>query len=220
MPTPTYVQNAVNDTTTPITATFAGVTVPGNTYVVVAGIDNPGAFSSISDTEGGNSYVLVAGPTASPDNSVIQYIWVAQNVTGGTLNAITVNTTGGGITSLCILELSSCAFLDQVSQQGQNTNSSADGVTSPSVTTRVATELILGLGSTKSSQNGFTITGTGYTNIQRGTQEIEYKNVTSIGSYTATSATGATTSCVMGVMAFAAASPPPATPSTVIGGIF
>lgn len=218
MPTPTYVQSAVSDTTTPITATFSGTTVAGNTYVVVAGIDNPGAFSSISDTEGGNTYTLVAGPTASPDNSVIQYIWVVQNVRGGTLNAITVNTTGGGVTSLCTMELSSCAYLDQVAQQGQNTNSSPDGVTSQSVTTRVATEIILGLGSTKSSQNGFTITGTGYTNIQRGTQEAEYKNVSSIGTYAATSATGAATSCVMGILTFAAAAP--VAQSGVIGGIF
>lgn len=208
MPTPTFVQNAVSDTTTPVTATFTGVTVAGNTYVVTAGIDNPGVFASISDTEGGNNYILQLGPTPSPGGNVTQYVWVAQNVTGGTLNAITINTTGGGVISLCTLECSSCQYVDQAAQRGQSACNTTDCTTSPTVTTRVATELVLGLGSSKSSQGGFTQTGTGFTNIARGTQEIEYLNAVTAGSYTATSTTDLSTDSVMGILTFSNTPPP------------
>lgn len=203
---PAYKQKCLQDTAMAGTATctMPGATAAHDSYLVCVGVDNNSSSATPSDTEG-NTFVLKLGPTATAGNEVQQSCWFVTDAIGGTTDQFSDVT--GDRTSFYVIDCSACAYWDTINaQQAQATGV----VSSPTVSTTVATELQFGIGSTKTSQNGFTsYDGTNFANhIDLGTQVTEYQNVSSLQvGLKAQATTGATTPAVMAIIALAAAGP-------------
>lgn len=201
--TPTYKQQCLQDAQNP-TCTMPGTTAAHDTYVVILGLNNNSTESTPTDTEG-NTFVLKIGPTVTAGGEVAQYVWVVQDAIGGSTDAFSQVT--GDTSSFLVLDLSSSSYFDTHSaQQAQPTGV----VASPSFTSQVATEIIFGLGSTKTSGNGFSsYDATNFANhIGLGTQVAEYDNDTTLQTgLVARATTGAGTPAVMAIVGFANAPP-------------
>lgn len=199
--TPTHVQYKTNDATNP-SAQFDNTTVAANSYYAICSVNlNTGTCNTPTDTEG-NTFSLILGPTnTNANNRVTQYAWKVASVVGGTRDTISVTTSTTA--SFVIVECSSCSFFDSGTQRGQGAGGSADVADSGSVSTTVAAELVYGVGGTNTGDNGFQSYGSGYTGVVIGSQVLEYKNVSSTGSYSATATLGNGTYGVMAILPLA-----------------
>ena len=147
--------------------------------------------TSVTDTQTdtyGNSSP-VACTTTGAFGDFCGQIFVACNIKGGA-TAITVNFSGtavggAGLFTMTTGEFTGAASLCYDQSAGNNqTLSSSGSFTSPSVITTQAMEAVVGLGKI---DNGSTTAGAGFTGMAFSviTVTMEYKNVTSTGSYSA-----------------------------------
>jgi hypothetical protein len=171
---------------TPITGTFASTTTAGNEYFVLARAGfNTGWGMAISDSEG-NTWQSCAAANGGNATHQLQ-LWYAENVVGGTKDAISVNTTGNGASastmSLVMFEYSGLAT---TSSKDVCSGTGGTGSTSPlsttAITTTNANDLIIG-GFGEGADTTWTA-GSGFV-IENSTVRIafETKTVTATGSY-------------------------------------
>jgi len=181
-----------------VAATYTTQTA-GNMNVVVIGWNNAtGTVTSVTDTAG-NTYQIAAPLTRSATQS--QAIYYAKNIAGGANTVTVVLSATSSFPDLRAMEYSG---LDQTSPLDTSA-SATGGVTTASsgpLTTTFASSLIVGAGTTPGS---FSAAGAGFTQriITADSNIAEDRNVTSIGSYSATAAVNNT--WVMQAVAFKAA---------------
>jgi hypothetical protein len=204
--TPAFKQNCLQDAQNP-TCTMASPVAIGDTFLIVLGINNPtstGTYNTPTDSDG-NTFAIVLGPTNSPGDEVAQVMWTATATTNNAAEQFSQVT--GDVCSFYVIDLSNSSYFDtHGAQQAQPIGL----VLSPNMTTQVAAEIVFGLGSTKTSQNGFTLyDGANFLiHVDRGTQVIEYDNFSGIQTNIhAEATTGASTPAVMGIVGFAASPP-------------
>jgi hypothetical protein len=171
---------------TPITGTFAANTTAGNEYFVLARAGfNTGWGMAISDSEG-NTWQSCAAANGGNATHQLQ-LWYAENVVGGTHDAISVNTTGNGASastmSLVMFEYSGLAT---ASSKDVCSATGGTGSTSPlsttAITTTNANDLIIG-GFGEGADTTWTA-GSGFV-VENSTVRVafETKTVAATGSY-------------------------------------
>jgi hypothetical protein len=150
-----------------------------------------GAFTSVTDTQGDTfTQIGVTRTTTSTFGSAFSVRWdLATNITGGASTTVTLTVAGGGFLGLSCAELSPSSVDQTASTTGAGT-----ALSTPSVTTTVAQETLIGAGFVNVAcavvgVNGC-IVGAGYTYIgnNSGTlaQFLEQQVVQVSGTYTAT----------------------------------
>lgn len=171
---------------TPITGTFGSNTAAGNWYAVLvrAGFQT-GWGMNVTDSEG-NTWSN-CGATNGGNLTHQLEIFYAQNVVGGTHDAISVNTTGNGANSstmsLVMFEYSGIATASSLDAcNGTGGTGSTSPLTSSSVTTTNANDLIVG-GFGEGSDTTWTA-GSGYA-IENSTTRVAFETqvVSATGSY-------------------------------------
>ena len=173
----------------------------GDLNVVVIGWNNTTSnISSVTDSRG-NIYQVAAAITRS--GAVSQAIYYAKNIAAG---ANTVTVTASGSTPYLDIRIAEYSGLDLASPFDVTASASGSSASpsSGAATTRSATELLVGAGTTTGA---FTGPGSGYTTRIITTPDadiLEDRVVTTSGSYTATAAM-TNSSWVMQLVAFRAA---------------
>jgi glucose/arabinose dehydrogenase len=202
--TPGFVQVAsstpqTNQTT--VATAFPQAQGVGDLNVVVIGWNSTASnISSVTDSRG-NVYQVAADITRS--GAVSQAIYYTKNVAAG---ANTVTVTMSGSTPYVDVRIAEYSGLDLVSPFDVTASASGNNASpsSGAATTRSATELLVGAGTTTGS---FTGPGSGYTTRIITTPDadiLEDRVSTTTGSYTATAAMS-NSSWVMQLVAFRAA---------------
>jgi len=147
-----------------------------------------GPFTGPSTFSEGNVMSSISSFTTS-DGLENQILWTAYNINGGdnpTIQCNTANTVNPGpskdYAGCYYVEITGANTLDQVAQSGQ-INYSGSTLTSPTITTTQPNEVIVCIASKSNGDGGFTSAGSGWNGLAFGSQGIEYKVVSAIGSY-------------------------------------
>ncbi len=165
------------------TLAFTNPNTAGNLIVVYVAWNNTGPVA-LSDSRG-NTYTSVAPATAwGSTSSWRSQLFYAKNISGGA-NTVTA-TFGTAITSFGKLLIHEYSGLDRSNPLDASATSTgtASAMNSGSATTTNGSDLIFGAGS---SSSGVNAAGTGFTSRLNGNgSRTEDRNVTSVGSYSAT----------------------------------
>jgi len=177
----------------------------GDLNVVVVGWgDTTSSITSVTDTRG-NIYTLAVGPTSN--TGLQQSIYYAKNIVGGN-NTVTVKfNQAASYPDVRILEYRGASTSSPLDAKAAASGSGTTANSGPAVTTS-ANELIFGAGTTGDI---FTAAGPGFVSrmINVYGNIAEDKNVTSVGSYSATATTSSSV-WVMQMATFRASNSPPA----------
>lgn len=141
--------------------TFPFTTVAGNTYVALMFWKNDVNITSVSDDEGGNSWVDVGlGRVARPTDGYMQ-IYIASNVTGGTMPTVTMTLDGtGNNLAISICEVQDVVSSSPVVAYGSGTATSGTSVSTGSMSPGVSSGISI---ARVDSNNGSPTAGTNYT---------------------------------------------------------
>jgi len=144
--------------------TAALTTTAGNAVVAVVGMFGTDAFNTLTDSQG-NTYTQVLAVPA-PSGLIGRHgVYMATGIVGGAGHTVTFTAVAGngGTISMVIAEVSVTQTVDK-SAIGTYPAAAATTLTAPSVTTTVATELIIGTFTLDGAATNTTFTaGTGYT---------------------------------------------------------
>jgi len=144
--------------------TAALTTTAGNAVVVVVGVIGSDAFSGLTDNKG-NTYTQILAVPAASGLSSRHGVYMATGIIGGAGHTVTFTAVAGngGTVGMVAAEVSVTNTLDKASS-GSFLTPAATTLTAPSVTTVVATELIIGTFTLDAASSSTTFTaGTGYT---------------------------------------------------------
>ena len=214
---PTYVQSAWEDLNP---AVFSSTTTAGDTYVYQVSVDygSGGRFTGNPvDTEGNTCWTKILD-MVTPDNKLEQAVYMCVGVKGGTLDSILPSLNGSYDQDAVFYELRNVYYVDQTAQQA---NSNTGAVTSPSITTTQASEVLLVLGSSSPLPpiSGFVQTEqSGFAQGAIGSQYSGYEVVSSIQTgvrATATVNSGGNPDSIMGIASFASSPTSPVGPTIV-----
>jgi hypothetical protein len=206
--TPTFVQVRAAVPPTPqstVTVAYAAAQSAGNLNVLAIGWnDATSNITSVSDSAG-NVY-QVAAPTAR-GTGLSQAIYYAKNIVSAPAGSNVVTVTFNTAVPWADIRILEYSGLDPVNPFDKTAYGSGTTIlaSSPSVTTTAATELVFGAGMTVRS---FKTPGAGFTTriITSPDADIaEDRNVTTIGSYSATASQNTTGAWLMHVVTFKAA---------------
>jgi chitodextrinase len=190
-----------------VTVNFTGAQTAGNTNVIAVGFNNAtSTINSVTDSKG-NTYAVAAALARGTDFS--QAIYYAKNINSATAGSNTVTVTFSGAVPYADIRVAEYSGLDATSpvDVANSTSGATSGTASTgNITTTTSNELIYGAGMTDSGYSSGA-PSTGYTMrvYSQPDADIAFdKNVTSTGTYSAsTSATGA---WLMQIVGFKAAS--------------
>jgi glucose/arabinose dehydrogenase len=210
--TPQFVQVRANEVTsgTVNSLAFSSANTAGNLIVAYVIWSNTNSVS-LSDSRGNAYASAVARTTWGTNSSWSAQVFYARNVAGGS-NTVTA-TFATAITSFAALYIHEYAGIDKANplDVSKAAIGTSKAMSSGSVTTMNANDLLFGAGASKSAVTkggaGYTVRSSAYGNL------TEDRNVTSTGSYAAT-ATQNSNAWVMQLVAFRA-DPGESTPPTV-----
>lgn len=206
---------------TTITCQFLSNTTTGNTLIVYGGVNADGTDEFVSVSDGTNTYTKRAA-TFSTNDTFIGIIFDAVNITGATTPTLTLTFDEALESRLIhIAEFSglSTAPFDQANANAQDTPSGTDAVTSGTVVTTQADELIVGGAfNTNIASPATYAAGTNFTALQTADttpwNRSEYRIVSSTGTYAATwTPSDGTSNSVACVATYKAASVAPNAPN-------
>jgi hypothetical protein len=212
---PVVVQSNENSTGSAanLAKAFTSGNIAGNSIIAIAQWSNTATTMSVADSNT-NSYTSLQGPNtngADGGGGSAQQIWLATNIEAGA-NTVTITPSANTRMMLIIVEVENLAVLSTFDQSNWNDSVSAvTSLSSGSITTTQAVELLIAYGGTQSG--AVTITdGSGWQNIQNtsdGTNAqtffSEYQVVTSENTYTGTATSGTATTYGMGVVSLRSA---------------
>jgi chitinase len=174
-------------------------------YLFTVGGTNPsgtaGDFTSPPTVSDGTVLTQLTNPVTTSDNLGKQYIWGHTILTGGTMPTVQGNTTNHIVgptlnyAGVYYLELTNANTLDQIANVAGSTyvHTTATTLTCPTLTTTQPNEIYICVASdTGYSGPGFAGAGGGCTDVAHGSQEIAYRILTSVGSYSCTLTTNGT----------------------------
>ena len=213
--TPTFRQARGNQISTGTVnrRAFTSANVAGNLIVVQVIWDNTSAVT-ISDSRG-NTYAAATNQTTWNTNWSSQTFY-AENIAAGA-NTVTA-TFATAISSFGILQLHEYSGVDRVGALDAAKASAGSGtaMNSGAITTTNASDLLFGAGASIGNMGAI---GAGYTQrLKTSGNKTMDRNVTSVGSYSATATHGGG-AWVMQVVAFRADSSTDTTPPSVPGGL-
>ena len=192
---------------------FQSANVAGNLIVVQVTWDNTSA-ATITDSRG-NAYAAATSRTTWNTNWSAQTFY-AKNIAAGT-NTVTA-TFSTAITSFGIVQIHEYAGIDKLNplDGARATAGSGTAMNSGAIATTNANDLLFGAGASVGNMGAI---GAGYTQRLNtaGNKTID-RNVTTVGSYTATATHGGG-AWVMRIVAFRADPTPDTTPPSTPGGL-
>ncbi len=194
----------------------------GDLNVVFVGWDDAtSTVQSITDSNG-NVYAVAAGPTVDPGNAT-QVVYYAKNISAAAAGANTVTVTFSGSVSypdVRALEYSGISTTNPVDVTASNYGSSGTALSSGSLSTTTANDLLVASGNVQHTSTF--VAGTGFTQrLDSSWNLVEDAMVATTGTYNATSAQNNSGYWVMQLVAFRAANTttdtsPPTAPTGLI----
>jgi hypothetical protein len=213
---PVIVQSNENSTgsASSLSKAFTSGNVAGNSILVIAQWSNTAVTMGLPADTNSNTYASLQGPNtngADGSGGSAQQIWLATNIEAGA-NTITITPSANTRMMLIIVEVQNLAVLSTFDQSNWNDSVTATGsLSSGSITTTQAVELLIGYGGTQSQATTIT-DGTGWQNIQNtsdGTNAqtffAEYQVVTNTNTYTGTATASPSTTYGMGIVSLRSA---------------